>query len=168
MEMIEEYKSKNLRNVLMTGLNNRLLANLQQKITESKSAASLSSRLPHPTVEEQKTSSEDGTRQTRHESKESNAVTGSQVTLNSLLDMGAKKDKARKLSTIQKEEVGMLRPATTKYKSAFFDMATNSEENDNSSRQIFSPKPMVGRVSVEEVDEILEVDDDRPEAQIES
>ena len=37
MEMIEEYKSKNLKNVLMTGLNNRLLANLQQKITESKS-----------------------------------------------------------------------------------------------------------------------------------
>ena len=52
MEMIEEYKSKNLKNVLMTGLNNRLLANLQQKITESKSAASLSGRLQHSTVEE--------------------------------------------------------------------------------------------------------------------
>ena len=52
MEMIEEYKSKNLKNVLMTGLNNRLLANLQQKITESKSAASLSGRLQYSTVEE--------------------------------------------------------------------------------------------------------------------
>ena len=37
MEKIEEFKSAKLRNVLMTGLNNRLLVNLQEKITESKS-----------------------------------------------------------------------------------------------------------------------------------
>ena len=36
MEIIEDFKSAKLKNMLMTGLNNRLLANLQEKITESK------------------------------------------------------------------------------------------------------------------------------------
>ena len=79
MEMLEDFKSAKLKNMLMTGLNNRLLANLQEKITESKSAATLSARKDIDTIEEQKNSSDDGTRNTNNEStgKESNQLSGS-------------------------------------------------------------------------------------------
>lgn len=66
MEMIEDFKSAKLKNMLMTGLNNRLLANLQEKITESKSAATLSARKDNNTIDEEKVSSEDGTRNTNN------------------------------------------------------------------------------------------------------
>lgn len=52
MEMLEDFKSAKLKNMLMTGLNNRLLANLQEKITESKSVATLSARKDIDTIEE--------------------------------------------------------------------------------------------------------------------
>ena len=78
MEKIEEFKSAKLRNVLMTGLNNRLLVNLQEKITESKSQATIqSARTVNKGIETIEESSEAGSKNTRNDSKESNALTGS-------------------------------------------------------------------------------------------
>lgn len=78
MEKIEEFKSAKLRNVLMTGLNNRLLLNLQEKITESKSQATIASaRTVNKGIETIEESSEGGSKNTRNDSKESNALTGS-------------------------------------------------------------------------------------------
>ena len=62
----------------MTGLNNRLLVNLQEKITESKSQATIASaRTVKKGIETIEESSEGGSKNTRNDSKESNALTGS-------------------------------------------------------------------------------------------
>ena len=140
----------------MTGLNNRLLVNLQEKITESKSQATIASARTvankgNEIIEE---SSEGGSKNTRNDSKESNALTGSQLTLSSILNEG--NDRKRKLSTIQKEQAGLYRPSTTKFKSAFFDLGTQSDDIESSARLFQSNQPPNNPkvISVEGVDDV--------------
>ena len=62
-------------------------------------------------------------------------------------------EKKRKLSTIQKEQAGLYRPSTTKFKSAFFDLGTQSDDVESSAKLFQSNQPPKV-ISVEGVDDV--------------